>query len=148
MNTLNYALDLREKGFNCSQAVFASTSQSMGIDLKAALRIASCFGGGLRMGETCGALTGALMTLGLHTGHDCENNIEEKQRINQLTVDFINQFKERAGAARCTDLLEGLNSSIPEDRVIIEERNLFKLICPQAIEVAIKLLEEHLLESE
>ena len=67
MNQIDLALSRFAEGFNCSQAVFSSYAE--GIDEATALKIASGFGGGMgRMAETCGAVTGAMMVLGLKFG--------------------------------------------------------------------------------
>lgn len=52
-----------ESGFNCAQSVLAVFAEDYGMPLKLALKLASPFGGGMRMAATCGALTGALMAL-------------------------------------------------------------------------------------
>jgi C_GCAxxG_C_C family probable redox protein len=144
MDRVALALSLHENGFNCSQAVFATFSEALSIDQKTALRIATCFGGGMRMGEVCGALTGALMAIGMHDGHDIEGDLEEKQRVNDMTAVFVQKFMARQGAVRCQDILDGYNSSIPKEREIIESKALFETKCPLAIERAVKMVEEAL----
>ena len=59
--------------FNCSQAVFTTFATERGFDEKLALKLATNFGGGGRKGEMCGAVSGALMVLGLIAGHNDEN---------------------------------------------------------------------------
>ena len=59
------AVERFKRGFNCSQAVLGSYCREFGLDCEQAFRIATGFGGGMRMAETCGAVTGAFMVLGL-----------------------------------------------------------------------------------
>ena len=66
MNKRTLALAQFDKGFACSQAVFSAYAEDLGLDQETALKIAGPFGGGTgRKAETCGAVTGALMALGL-----------------------------------------------------------------------------------
>ena len=68
-------MDHKEKALNyfslelhCSQSVLAAFAEECGITEEQALKLGSCFGGGMRKGEVCGAVTGALMALGLLYG--------------------------------------------------------------------------------
>lgn len=54
--------------YNCAQAVFIPFAKECGIDQETANAVASQFGSGMGMGSVCGALTGALMVLGLKGG--------------------------------------------------------------------------------
>src|SRR5512143_2750203 len=91
------------KGLNCSQAVFAAFAAQLGLSEEVALRIASPFGGGIaRRGQTCGALTGALMAFGLKYGNDSPEAKEETYRIAEQ---FIRRFEETHGGILCRELL-------------------------------------------
>ena len=71
MNTKSEkAVDLFvNKGFLCSQAVLESHSDEYGIDTVIARKIAGPFGGGMgHCDEVCGAVSGALMLIGLKYG--------------------------------------------------------------------------------
>ncbi|MBI4710518.1 MAG: C_GCAxxG_C_C family protein, partial [Nitrospirae bacterium] len=49
--------------------MFGAYGDKLRFDKETVLKIASPFGGGIgRMGETCGAVTGALMVIGLKYG--------------------------------------------------------------------------------
>jgi len=59
------ALDLFNRGFNCSQSVAGAYAEDLGLKSADALRMAAALGGGIgRSGQTCGAVIGALMVLG------------------------------------------------------------------------------------
>ena len=51
--------------YNCAQSVIISFAPEAGITDEMAMNIGVNFGGGMKMASVCGALTGALMTLGL-----------------------------------------------------------------------------------
>src|SRR5512140_2930835 len=91
------------RGFNCAQSIFAAFAPRLGVSSELALRVSAPFGAGLaREGEVCGALSGALMVLGLQYGQD---RPESKEDMYRLAHEFIYQFKQRHGAVRCSELL-------------------------------------------
>ena len=57
--------DLKEKHYNCAQAIFMAFADKAGLDLNTADKITSNFGAGMKTGSVCGAVTGGLMVLGL-----------------------------------------------------------------------------------
>lgn len=83
MNHVDKAEEYFCNNFNCSQAVFTGFATELGLDEKLALKISTQFGGGARKGEMCGAVSGALMVLGLKYGH-C--HAEDMERIKELNL--------------------------------------------------------------
>ena len=65
MNRYEQAVAYHHKGFNCCQSVLVSFAADLGLTEEQAFALGSNFGAGMRMGSACGALTGALMALGL-----------------------------------------------------------------------------------
>ena len=51
--------------YNCCQSVLIPFAQECGLSHEAANALGSNFGAGMRRGATCGAVTGALMVLGM-----------------------------------------------------------------------------------
>ena len=49
---------------NCSQTIMRCYAEDMGISEEMAAGLSSNFGGGMKCGLTCGAITGGLMVLG------------------------------------------------------------------------------------
>lgn len=127
--------------FNCSQAVFTTFATEAGLDEELALKIATQFGGGARKGEMCGAVSGALMALGLKYGHCHAKNAEEKAKSYQIAEDFMNRFIEKKGTVVCRQLL-GYDISKTEDMEKIKELNLFKTTCPEMIRCATEIVEQ------
>lgn len=59
-----------KQGYNCTQAVFADSSEDLGIDFGMALRLSSSFGGGMgRLSEVCGAASGMFAMAGIKYGY-------------------------------------------------------------------------------
>ena len=65
---LEHAKTLRaivEPHYNCAQAVLVPFAKDAGLTEEAAYDFSRNFGGGMKMGSICGAITGGLMVLGL-----------------------------------------------------------------------------------
>ena len=58
--------DCAERHYNCAQAVVIPFAENAGINAETAMKFAAGFGGGMRRGSVCGAVTGGLMALGLY----------------------------------------------------------------------------------
>jgi C_GCAxxG_C_C family probable redox protein len=144
--SVDRAMTLFQQGFNCSQAVCAAYAPALGLSRELALKIASGFGGGMgRSGEVCGAVTGAIMAIGLKTGPIEAADTAAKENTYALAHQVIEQFTNRHGAISCRELL-GCDLSQPEDLQHAREAQLFTKRCPQfvqdAAEIASALIEE------
>lgn len=142
MSQVERAVELFRGGCACSQAVLGAYAPDLGVKLETALRLSSGFGGGMRMAETCGAVTGALMVLGLrHAGAACSTS-EGRASVNAKVIDFVARYRARRGSVACRDLL-GCDISTPEGAAAARERNLFKTTCVELVREAAQMLEEH-----
>jgi C_GCAxxG_C_C family probable redox protein len=137
------ALALHSRGFNCSQSVAAVYADDLGLKSTDALRMAAAFGGGIgRSGQTCGAVTGALMVLGMKYGMT-EADAQAKERMYVIAQDFLRQFAQRHGTLLCRDLVNA-DISTPEGRAVMRERNIHATVCAPLIAEATALLDEML----
>ena len=68
--------------YNCAQSVVMPFAEAAGISIEAARRISSNFGGGMKRGSVCGAVTGGLMALGLFGLDDAETVGAYYERLN------------------------------------------------------------------
>lgn len=134
------ACELFDSNFNCAQSVLAVFSEELGLNRETALKIATCFGGGIRCGEVCGAVSGAVMALGLKYGHYDSFDLETKMKAYEKTRMFIDAFKAKNGSVCCRDLL-GYDIGKPEDQKTIKEKGLFKTVCPGMVADAVNILE-------
>jgi len=141
MNYIEKAENYYNNNFNCSQAVFTTFATELGLDEETALKVATQFGGGARKGEMCGAVSGALMVLGLKYGHCHREDSEEKKKAYQIAEDFMNRFISEKGTVVCRELL-GYDLTKSEDMAKIKELNLFKSTCPEMIRCATRIVEE------
>jgi len=141
MSNVSDAVDLFRKGCACSQAILAVYGPPLGLDRNQAVRIASGFAGGMRMGETCGAVTGAFMALGLRCCTDACETGPGRARIYAAVKDFVSGFEQRNGSVICKDLL-GCDISTPEGMQTAQKQDLFKTICPKLVQDAAEILEQ------
>jgi len=143
MSDVDRAVDLFRSGCACSQAVLAAFGPRYGLDEAAALRVASGFGSGMRMGETCGAVTGAFMVLGLASCRASCRTADERQPACEAVTSFAAEFRRRQGALACRDLL-GCDVSVPEGRADARARGLFTTRCVDLVRASAELLDERL----
>ena len=113
------AVRLHCEGCNCCQAVLMSSCEQFGLTKEQAYRLAAFFGAGMRSGEVCGAVTGALMALGLRYG-------DENNRQCGKSQEFMRAFKQEYDSCLCRELLA---------------KNQKKM-CPTFIEYCANYLEE------
>lgn len=142
MNRTEFALDKFRNGYNCSQAVLSAFAADFNLDVNICLRVASAFGGGIaRNQKTCGAVTGALMAIGLNLGatqpHDQHNKTLTYKASNKFKLRFIEKF----GSTDCLQLL-GADLKTDEGRAIIEKENLFVEVCEKCVAHAVQMAED------
>ena len=142
MNNQEKAKAVFNEGFSCSQAVLAAFCQELNLDKNTALKIADSFGGGMgRLGLTCGAVTGALLVIGLKYGRIAADDQKAKQKTTQLVRNFIKRFEERNATAVCRELL-GCDISTEEGFKYAKEHNLINTRCPDFVACAVGILDE------
>jgi C_GCAxxG_C_C family probable redox protein len=130
-----------EKGFTCSQAVFATYAESLGLKLEIALPIADVFFAGIGgMAETCGAVTGAFMVIGLKYGRVHAEDSESKEKTRRLIKEFVKRFKNHHGTLTCKTLLD-VDISTDEGMEAANEKKLFEIRCTKFVRDAAEILE-------
>lgn len=135
------AVEVFNNEYNCCQAVLSVFCEELGLNRDIGLKIATGFGGGCREGEVCGAVTGALMAIGLKYGHYIEGDIETKQKAYEITKEFIKAFKEKHNTILCKELL-GYDLTKEDDLKQIKEMKLFNTLCPDFVKDAVEVLED------
>jgi len=94
------------------------------------------------LGETCGAVTGAFMVIGLKCGQtEDADDKERKKKTYKLVNEFVEKFNARNGSINCTELLR-CDLSTPEGLTRAKEQNLFTTRCPKFVQDAAEILEE------
>ena len=130
------------EGFSCSQAVISSFSEDLGLDRETARKISCGFGAGMaRSGNICGAVTGAIMVIGLKYGKGTAGDDAAKERTYGLVQEFIMKFRAKNGSINCTELL-GYDLRDPEQRKQAHASGVVAIKCPEFSRNATEILEK------
>ena len=118
------AKEIRESGAvcNCAQTVLRCYADEMGITDDMAMAIGSNFGGGMKCGGTCGAITAGLMVLGAL-------GVENPQKVGSFRHGIADNHE---GYTDCRDLL----------RINAEKGGEKKPHCDNMIYEAIEKIDE------
>jgi C_GCAxxG_C_C family probable redox protein len=141
MNRIYNAVNKFSDEYACSQAILTEYCERFGLDYHIALKLASGFAGGMRMGKTCGAVTGAYMVLGLNFGDSNCEKMEGRKDVYKAVCDFTKLFIEIHGSVECADLL-GHDISTTEGMQVVKDLRIFQTICPNFVKTAANLLEQ------
>lgn len=114
-----------------------------GLEREIALKLARAFGVGMGGGHTCGAVSGALMIMGLAAGEIKDNDRAARYDCYAKARSFMAAFRDLHGSTDCRDLL-GLDPSTTDGMALARQRNLFVTVCPPLVKTACELLEEAL----
>ena len=103
MDRCALAYEYHKKGYNCAQSVTAAFADLTGWTPEQLFSAAGSFGGGYGGSheEACGAVSGALLVLGILFPHTGEGDMEAKRKIYALAKDFRRRFFETFGNTRC-----------------------------------------------
>ena len=130
------------EGFSCSQSVFSAFAEAEGINLDLALSISTSFGAGMaRLGDTCGAVTGGMMVLGLKFGRIVADDAEAKEKNYRLVHEFVEEFNKRFEKTDCRDLL-GFEPGSPEASQRFKDDSELEKRCSGFVREATEILEE------
>jgi C_GCAxxG_C_C family probable redox protein len=129
------------QSFNCAQSVFAAFASQLDMNDSQALKLASPFGGGVaRRGQICGAVTGALMALGLAQGADTPAGKEDAYRLGQ---EFLKRFESRHASILCRELID-CDISTPEGHQLARDKGAFTTLCPLFVRDAAEIAQNML----
>ena len=146
MDRTEKACKYHESGCNCAQSVVAAFSDVTGLSEAESLRIAGGFGSGAGTGELCGAITGAVMTLGMLAPVDPGNPAAVKKQAVALSKEFQARFKEKFGALRCQELLplryEPGDATPAAKRLGLSEKQHCRIMIVTAAEIVEGMISE------
>ena len=94
------AKEIHEKGLNCGQSVLLAFTDMTGFTEEQSMALASGFGGGLRCGGICGAVSAPVLILGV----SCPDP-SDRPHTTKLTKEFESRFAERFHRLDCRELL-------------------------------------------
>jgi len=91
-------------------------------------------------GNTCGAVTGALMVIGMKYGRIRINDLAAKDKTHSVVNSFMTEFLGRNQSLNCTDLI-GYNMSDPNALALAREKKLSHTQCVKYVRDAGEILE-------
>ena len=142
MDKVERAVTCFKEGFSCSQALLSTYGAQFGLNREMALKVSGAFGGGMgRMAETCGAVTGASMVIGLKYGMTRVEDEQTKEKAYSLVKEFVDKFKSRNGSIICRELL-GCDISTPKGMALAKEKKLIATLCPKFVQDAAEIIEQ------
>ena len=141
MNKSEKAVQTFDGGLNCAQSVLTPFLEKLNIDKSTVLKLSSGFGAGMgRLQETCGAMTGAYMVLGLKYGK-YQPDDDSNEKVVELIQEFTKRFKNEHQHTTCRDLLNcDLNTE--EGQAYVEQNNLHEEVCSKCVGDSVKILED------
>lgn len=142
MSKVKEADEQFEKGYSCAPSVLSAYSEQFGLKKELALKIACGFGGGIgRTGRTCGAVTGAVMVIGLKHGRADLNDEEFRQETYKLVKEFIDKFTALHGSVECRELI-GYDLSNPAEFESARASSDVERKCRGFVHDAARILED------
>jgi C_GCAxxG_C_C family probable redox protein len=136
------AVETFKQGFSCSQAVLSAFSDVYGLEMNLALKISQPFGGGIaHRGEICGAVSGALMVIGLELGRTHADDTASRDKTYESVTQFIQKFENIHGSIICKELL-GYDLGSEEEHKKAESEGVFENLCPKFVQDAADILTD------
>ncbi len=128
--------------FNCAQSVLSALAPQLGLPEETALKVGAAFGCGIaRTGNVCGAVTGALMAIGLRYGTTDGSDKVAKEKPYSVAGEFMARFRALHEYVECSELL-GRDMSTPEGRQAARERGLYDSVCTGVVRDAVVIARE------
>jgi C_GCAxxG_C_C family probable redox protein len=129
--------------WNCAQAVLGVFCDDLGLDREAAMKLASGFGAGMaRRQEVCGAVSGAIMVIGLRHGQAREGDKAAKEAAYRLSREMMDRFQARFNSCLCRELLPGIDLATEAGHERYKAEGWSQKICRPCVRFAVGLLEE------
>ena len=128
------AVELFKSGVYCSPAVLVAFCEEYGMDVDTASKVSCGLNSGCRCAEICGALSGAILVVGLKYG-------DRPEICNVKTEELVKAFRDKHGDVTCKGIL-ACDISTPDGMDDAVSRNLFTTLCVDLVETASSVLEE------
>ena len=128
-------------GYNCGQSVLMALCGPLGLEAATAARLATGFGVGMARGDVCGALSGAVMALGLYGGGGGRDGAAAKAATYARAREFCDLFQELHGGLACRDLI-GLDPSTPEGLEQARRERRFHSVCLPLVRDAVTIVQK------
>lgn len=137
------AVELFNRGYNCSQSVFGAFAEDVGLSEDVALKLSAPFGGGFgRMREVCGACSGMLMAFGMREGYATPETGPAKAAHYEAVRRLMAAFAQENGSYICREILDNAEvggTPAPRTAAYYHERP-----CERCVRTAAEILDRYL----
>jgi len=141
MERSEHAKELFLEGNNCTQSVLLSFADEYGYSKELALKISAGFGGGMgKTQETCGAVSGAIMVLGIREGEKASDNDELKSGAYGSVKKLISKFTDEFQTTSCRELT-GCDFNTDSGNEKFRSEGVMEKICAPCIKRAVEIVE-------
>ena len=143
--TPHTAVNLLLEGHTCSESILMAYAPDFDLTPETAAKLAAGFAGGLTQGKTCGAVTAAIMVIGLKYGSGLTHDPYKKDLCFAMTQEFFHRFRQGRQTTDCGKILalQGIDFTDPRQMKQLREQ---KMICDQIVKEAATILEALLRE--
>ena len=121
--------------WNCTQAVLESLAVHSSMDAETLSKITSPFAAGMWSGLTCGAVTGAMMAIGMRYGRTSDGDAKAMETTTAKTRELMAALSGKFGDLNCSALL-GVDMSTDAGIKEAADKGLFKSKCPVLVEAS------------
>jgi C_GCAxxG_C_C family probable redox protein len=129
--------------WNCAQAVLGVFCADLDLNRETAMKLASGFGAGMaRRQEVCGAVSGAIMAIGLKHGQAREDDKAAMETAYRLSRGLMDRFQAEFGSCLCRELLPGLDLATEAGQQRYKAEEWSEKICRPCVRFAVRILEE------
>jgi C_GCAxxG_C_C family probable redox protein len=134
------ALEYFAGPYNCTQSVLKALLEHKGIQIDQATEFASGFGAGITYsGQQCGAISGAMMAIGILEGLTNSDVRKHKSKTYKRSSELHTRFKAEFGSIVC-DELTGIDMSDSQKLNEANDAGHFDEVCPKFIEASVKIV--------
>jgi len=142
MTNAEKVIEIFDSGLNCAQAVISIYAEKFKLDHEVALKLTCGFGAGMaRMQEMCGAVTGAVMVIGLAVGEQKIDYADRKEKVYAKITEFIKHFKEKNKFIKCSELLK-CDINTEEGKYFFDVNELHDNVCMKCVKDAVLILDD------
>jgi C_GCAxxG_C_C family probable redox protein len=144
MNSVEKSKELFNNEHNCAQSILVGFASKVGIDDRAAFRIAAGLGGGIgRTQNVCGAINAGAIILGYAIGDYTPGDADSKKATGDLVGEFVNECKLTLGATQCLEITK-IDLNNEELRQWATNKGFLSAACNNAVEKVAQILDNYL----
>lgn len=134
----------------CTRSVLQALQSHLHLENGGAIKASTALAGGVaRMGETCGALTGGIMAIGLVLGREELEDIQAYRNSMQASYEMYNRFREEVGSSLCFEIHKKLLGRSFDFKIDEEAEEWYKAggleKCPMVCAIAARIAADIIL---